>query len=96
MASSDPVAFNLFYHQAVDDIGKGKIPCGDNLTELRSLKAQGKKKEVRFDVWESHRQDDVCSCLVFRLGSLTGWISHRGLPSLSMRCKEDWSREGSH
>lgn len=46
MASNGPVAFNLFYHQAVDDIGKGKIPCGDKLTELRSLKAQGKKKEV--------------------------------------------------
>ena len=63
MASSDPVAFNLFYHQAVDDIGKGKIPCGDNLTELRSLKTQGKKKEVNlFCVWES---PGVCFVFLF-------------------------------
>ena len=46
LASSDPVALNLFYQQAVDDIGKGKVPCGDKLPELKSFKAQGKKKEV--------------------------------------------------
>ena len=46
LASSDLVAFNLFYSQAMDDIGKGRIPCGDNLAELKSFKAKGKKKEV--------------------------------------------------
>ena len=46
LASSDPVALNLFYHQAVDDIGKGRIPCDEELAALKSFKAQGKKKEV--------------------------------------------------
>jgi sorting nexin-27 len=45
LASSDSVALNLFYHQAVDDIGKGRIPCHGELAALKSFKAQGKKKE---------------------------------------------------
>ena len=46
LASSDPVAMNLFYHQAVEDVSKGKIPSGEKLTQLRLLKAGGKKEEV--------------------------------------------------
>ena len=38
---------NLFYHQAVEDVSKGKIPAGEHLTQLRLLKTQGKKEEVR-------------------------------------------------
>ena len=46
LASSDPVAMSLFYHQAVEDVSKGKIPSGEKLTQLRLLKAGGKKEEV--------------------------------------------------
>ena len=47
LANNDPVALNLFYNQAVEDVSKGKIPSGDHLTQLRLLKAQGKKEQVR-------------------------------------------------
>ena len=40
------MVFDLLYDQAVSDIGKGQIPCEDKLTQLRSLKSEGKKEEV--------------------------------------------------
>ena len=57
LASSDPVAMNLFYHQAVEDVSKGKIPSGEKLTQLRLLKAGGKKEEVCVC---------VCACVCVR------------------------------
>ena len=46
LANSDAVAMGLIYHQAVEDISKGKISAGEHLTQLRMLKAQGKKLQV--------------------------------------------------
>ena len=43
-ASSDPVAFELFYQQAVDDLGNGRLQAGDQKNEIEQLKTQNKQR----------------------------------------------------
>lgn len=45
LANSDAVAVNLLYHQAVEDISKGKIQAGEHMPQLRMLKAQNKQQQ---------------------------------------------------
>ena len=46
VAISDDPTLELFYHQAVEDVSKGKIPVGGQLGQLKTLSSQGKKQQV--------------------------------------------------
>jgi len=83
LANSDPVAVNLFYHQAVEDVSKGKIPSGEKLTQLRMLKAQGKKEEY-LDLARSLPDYNVivfphCGCDARKTGHVIVAISPKSL-----------------
>lgn len=42
----DSVALNLLYHQAVEDIRKGRVKPGEKIQEIKELKVSNNKQKV--------------------------------------------------
>lgn len=93
LANDDPVALNLLYHQAVEDVGKGRLQAGELMTQLRSLKSQ---QEQYLDVVRSLPDYNTvqfphCACDARKVGHVVMTI---GIESLRLRaCSEDGALE---
>lgn len=42
----DSVALNLLYHQAVEDVRKGRVKPGDKIREIKEYKTANNKPKV--------------------------------------------------
>lgn len=89
VAISDDPTLELFYHQAVEDVSKGKIPVGGQLGQLKTLSSQGKKQQYLDLVSSLPNYNDIvfphCPCDARKTGHviLTLSLTHLRMKACS-------------